>query len=383
MTKITLSKQLYVPQKVQVFPKKLVIKTQTVAPLHTLRFSSLKLSLPLQSYVKRGNNQLWSPKIQSLLPLYSRNSLSFNSNHSLSKQAVRYYATSTGPSSATQAAPKTADDLIKNVAWVDPEAETNPFQIRVLDLTPFSSEAKAFTKDPSVQKRFQELREESGVGYANSHPAKPKTASCSLEYPMIVGEEDREALESTLLNPEFAGPFFKAHSMEQKWDIYLINRKLYFCRSWAGNLVFTATISDIKEEIVEGDREVRLQVNSIEYASEAVQDDPEYAVRITDFLIKTYLFGDVSPFPLPPKLKAEASNIRGLVSNSFQWFGSDALYGTFEDTTPFLRKEGFMFPGEMDEFEGEHDHEHGEHCDHDHDHDHHHHHHGPGHGHRH
>src|SRR4051794_31672921 len=117
MRKITFSKQLYVPATFSGLSIKKSVKIpQSVGPLPNLRASQLKFSTPLQSYLKRGENKVWSNNVFSFLPLYSRNTLSFNANQNLSKQAVRYFTTpSKSTSNDSQQPSKSADDLIKYV----------------------------------------------------------------------------------------------------------------------------------------------------------------------------------------------------------------------------------------------------------------------------
>ncbi len=107
--------------------------------------------------------------------------------------------------------------------------------------------------------------------------------------------------------------------MEDKWDIYLYDARLYFCRSWSGVLAYRANIR------VEADK---LRVTQIDYAK-ARAEESVGAVREVDYLIKSHLYGAVVPHPLPRKMPRHPET---LALNSFSRFGHRCFYGSYDDT---------------------------------------------------
>jgi hypothetical protein len=203
------------------------------------------------------------------------------------------------------------DDSFSALAWLEPEQ--NPFGLRVLDCRPFSTTMMSVTSDPNIAARFGQLRKASGEEHRGQHPEDTVIAPCDLTYPF--NGESRD------------GPLFAARQMEDKWDIYLYDRHLYFARSWTGELVFRATIAF---------REKGAVITEVEANRAKIMDDPGLAVRIVDFLMKSHLYRKEVPHPLP---QGFPESKKTLTLYSFSEYGRWAFYGSFEDTTQ-VRVEG-------------------------------------------
>lgn len=197
------------------------------------------------------------------------------------------------------------DDIFTQLTWLEPDQ--NSFGLRVLDCRPFSTTMISSTKDPSIAARFTQLRHASGEEHKGRTPENTIVARCDLSYPF--NGESRE------------GRLFVAQRMEDKWDIYLYDRHLYFARSWTGELVFRATVQFKEDEAV---------ITEVEASRAKVMDDPTSAVRIVDFLMKTHLYRREYPHPLRHGLPDDKKT---LALYSFSEFGRWALYGSFDDTT--------------------------------------------------
>jgi len=161
------------------------------------------------------------------------------------------------------------------------------------------------TSDPSVAKTFSQLRGDSGSGYRSKKPDACQSVACDLEYPHLSGQQD--------------GPVFKADAMEDKWDIYIYDDQLYFCRSWSGDLAYRATLR------LEVDK---LLVTQIDYAKPRAEK-PVDAVRDVDYLIKSHVYGAVIPHPFPKNMPRDSEK---LAFYSFARFGRRCLYGSYDDT---------------------------------------------------
>ena len=83
---------------------------------------------------------------------------------------------------------------------------------------------------------------------------------------------------------------FKAEQMEDKWDIYLYDRHLYFCRSWRGELVFRANIEFEEDKVT---------VTTVEASPTG---DGGLVLQQVNFLINSHLVGLKVLHPLPKKL---------------------------------------------------------------------------------
>jgi len=190
--------------------------------------------------------------------------------------------------------------------WI--AASENPFGIEILDCSPITQGMLAITGDVNVAMTFEKLRTSRGLEYLDREPEECCTVACKLEYPPIETPKD--------------GPVFKAATMEDKWDIYLLNSRLYFCRSWSGILGYRANIRSEKD---------RLYVTQIDF-EKARAEEPQEAVRDVDYLIKSHLYGALVPHPLSRKIPRDPQK---LAANSFSMFGHRCLYGTYDDTIKF------------------------------------------------
>ncbi|MEJ2110640.1 MAG: hypothetical protein P8Z37_12160 [Acidobacteriota bacterium] len=190
--------------------------------------------------------------------------------------------------------------------WIP--ASENQFGIDVLDCSSITQGMVAMTSDVKVAMTFEELRSSQGREYRDLKPEQCGTVAYELEYPPIQTPQD--------------GPVFKATAMEDKWDIYLFNARLYFCRSWSGILGYRANIRSEKD---------KLYVMQIDYEKTRAEN-PLDAVRDVDYLIKSHLYGALVPHPL---LRNVPSDPMSLAANSFSRFGQRCLYGTYDDTIKF------------------------------------------------
>ena len=207
-------------------------------------------------------------------------------------------------SAALTPAEPSASFTVRPLSSVD---EANPFIVDGYDCLAFVRAMKANAADPEVARRFGELRKVTGSSYAGQLPLDAVEISSGLEYP---GEQVRD------------GMLYKAGKMEQKWDIYLYQQNLYFCRSWTGALVYVAAFDMAKGKI---------GVNKIWAAKEALSDDHGFAVREVDYLIKSHVMHGHVPHPLPPDLQKDAESIG---QYSFGQYGNMCCFGTYADTLP-------------------------------------------------
>ena len=179
------------------------------------------------------------------------------------------------------------DVIFSQLTWLGPDQ--NPFGLRVLDCRPFSTTMISTTKDPDIAARFSQARGSTGEEFRGRQPSDSLTVPCGLCYPFSGESQD--------------GPLFMAGQMEDKWDIYLHDGHLYFARSWTGELVFRVIVDFREQEAV---------VTAVEASRAKVADDPGLAVRMVDFLIKTHLYGQEAPHPLPPEYHPDDKKAQGL-----------------------------------------------------------------------
>jgi hypothetical protein len=178
----------------------------------------------------------------------------------------------------------------------------SPFGIDVLDCREVTQGMISATSDPDVADTFMRLRQADGVDYRGKDPTDALESDENLEYRL----EDQP--------PD--GPLVKATSMEDKWDIYLFRPDLCFVRSWTGDLAYRARVRF-------GDGTVR-----VECITRPPDESPDYARRVVDFLIKSHLYGQLLPHPVP-----ESVPVADAAMYSSAMFGRNCGFASYEDTT--------------------------------------------------
>ena len=189
------------------------------------------------------------------------------------------------------------------VHWIP--ASKNPFGIEVLDCRSVTQTMVSSTGDRKIAETYARLRSCTGREYRGQEPKESRTVEIELAYPPVEKPED--------------GPVFKAEQMEDKWDIYLYDSLLYFCRSWTGVLAYRAQFNHLDD---------RSRFVRIDFASQR-HEQTEDAVGAVDFLIKSHLFGAVVPHPLSRSLPRDPYK---LALFSFSQYGRRCMYGSFSDT---------------------------------------------------
>ena len=198
-------------------------------------------------------------------------------------------------------APQLPDTKSKWIAAAD-----NEFGIDVLDCAAFSKSMISSSDDIRIAATFAHLRGSLGAEYRDKTPANSKATLCDLTYPYDGKHAD--------------GALFKAPEMEFKWDIYIYDSKIYFTRSWTGDLIFVADV------LFDTDR---VRVRSITFGAERA-GDAAYAVSCVDFLVKSHIFRCMVPHPLP---KDYPNNPDQIAFFSFGQYGRFGTLASFGDTT--------------------------------------------------
>ena len=198
------------------------------------------------------------------------------------------------------------DDQEVTCRWLAKEDAANPFVVDGYDCLSFVSSRVTATSDPRIAETFVLLRDTLGTENFGLLPPRPIEVPAKLEYPR----------QGAVLD----GPLFKAQEMEQKWDIYLYSDRIYFCRSWTGELIYVAEFAIAPS---------RLIVTRVWLSGETETDSADFAIRDVDYLIKSHLFGHHVPHPLPKELPRDAEEV---AHYSFSRYGNVCCFGTFEDT---------------------------------------------------
>lgn len=192
------------------------------------------------------------------------------------------------------------------IRWLAPSE--NRWGLEVLDCTQYANTMMSFTGDVEIAKKYQNLRRSTGEELPSQVFNPTLSIPCDLAYKIRRRAPD--------------GPIFKSQVMEVKWDIYLYNDQLYFCRSWGGELFYRATAEC---------EPPTLRVLLVETSQRI---DEKNAVRNLDFLMKSHALQAKALHPLSESMGRDTQK---LAQFSFAAYGCRGLYGTFEETigTPY------------------------------------------------
>jgi hypothetical protein len=184
--------------------------------------------------------------------------------------------------------------------WIPPGE--NPWHITILDLRNLVPSMTSMSMDATIAETFATPR--SGEEYL--------TVKLSVDYPAPPG------ITLPLAFVQRSGPVAIAAQMEDKWNVYLHEQRLFFARSWTGQLIHSATL-ELADSVA--------TVTSVQtgYA----EDGKEHVVREVDYLIESYVLGNSFPHPLPPSLNR---SLQAVVAYSFSTHGRRGLFATYDDT---------------------------------------------------
>ena len=201
---------------------------------------------------------------------------------------------------------RTGNKLTVPARWLAPSE--NPWGLPVLDCSQNACSMMSTTSDVEIAMAYTRLRNATGEELRRAVYNPTQSTPCNLTYNAAIQIPD--------------GPVFKSQVMEEKWDIYLYDDHLYFCRSWGGQLFYRVTLHcespPLRVLLVESSHETHEKVS----------------LRDVDFLIKSHVLAAKALHPLPRGMDRDTQK---LALDSFSAYGRMGLYGTFEETigTPY------------------------------------------------
>lgn len=163
-------------------------------------------------------------------------------------------------------------------------SEANPWGVPLLDVRPITHGMLSMSRDPKIAANAISFQKDDGTGFIGVKPQLERTIDAALQYPI-----DRYLADGVLFTPS---------EMEHKWAIYLHRGKIIFIRSWLRQVIATADIRATGDVAL---------VTRIHGAFSGVDEDPAFAVRVADFLIRTHALDLPHPVPLPAGMESDPS----------------------------------------------------------------------------
>lgn len=194
-----------------------------------------------------------------------------------------------------------SESWVEELVWRSAGDKQNPFDCEVLDCRAVALGFTAMTADKKIAESFNRLRLDDGKACIGKLPENCFTCDSALRFPYNGERQD--------------GVIFSAKEMEDKWDFYVYDSRLYIRRSWTGMLLHVAELRYTDSEVI---------VEKIHSEKDTVYGDPEFARAHVRFLITTHFGQTLMPFPIPPGMSH--SERRAIALTGFSSYGRRGQY---------------------------------------------------------
>jgi hypothetical protein len=192
------------------------------------------------------------------------------------------------------------------VRWID--AAKSPWRVPVLDIRPITLRMLSTSKDPRCAANAISFQKDDGTDFVGVKPASNQSVSASLRFRI-----ERFLVDGVLFTPSI---------MEHKWAIFFHSDKMIFVRSWLRQVLVVADVA------LDGDFAV---IHRIKGTFIKEDEEPDFTVRVTDFLIRTHAMSIRFPAPLA---RAWGSDPRTLALGCMGAYGKLAEFAAFESIEP-------------------------------------------------
>lgn len=191
-------------------------------------------------------------------------------------------------------------DVKPEIPWLS--AGNNPWGVPVLDLRPFTLKARAGSTVAEHAVNAVSFYTDDGTGFIGLETPVSRTVQAGLVYRI-----DRMLVDGSLFLPK---------DMDQMWAVFFHQNKILFVRSWSRQLKVTAEVQSEGNEIV---------VTKLHGTFTSSDEDPEFSVRILDYLLRSHALGMEHPVPLQSGTNIPAEKI---AQGCFELFGNLAHFAT-------------------------------------------------------
>ncbi len=190
-----------------------------------------------------------------------------------------------------------ADDSMADlpkVEWLN--GEDSPTGRKCLDCRAYALGVQLVTKDSEALERFADNTQSDGSELEGKSPDKAWLVDVKWEF-------DFEQIDAMVngMRPQVA---------EDMWMIDCRGSRMYFRRSWTGQLVFMTNLNRVPAG---GATITRIWVPGEDPFD---KQSPEYLAAYVKHLIETHLLGNLTPFPIPPDFPKDDEKIAQFVFHS-------------------------------------------------------------------
>jgi hypothetical protein len=164
---------------------------------------------------------------------------------------------------------------LPQVRWLGPA--DNPWGVPVLDVRPVTLGMLSTSRDQQCAVNAMSFAKDDGTGFIGVEPRVARQATAGLRFRI-----DRMLADGALFLPQ---------GMEHKWAVYFHRGQIICIRSWLRQ------VEAVADARVAGDS---LEVTTIRGVLASEDEEPQFTVRVLDFLLRSHALDMVYPAPLPP-----------------------------------------------------------------------------------
>ena len=186
------------------------------------------------------------------------------------------------------------------VGWLGPA--DNPWGMPVLDVRRTTQGMISTTEDPQCAANALSFGQDDGTGFIGVDPPVARQVRARLRFRI-----DRMLADGALFIPQ---------EMEHKWALYFHRRRIICIRSWSRCV---KTVSDVR---FDGDF---VEVTAIRGIFGSEDEEPDFTIRVLDFLLRSHALDMVYPAPLPHGIEQVPADA---ALWCMSWFGNRAHFAT-------------------------------------------------------
>ena len=172
-------------------------------------------------------------------------------------------------------APQTPD-----VSWI--EAADNPWGVRVLDVRPVTLNMLSTSANRQCAVNAVSFGQDDGTSFIEEEPPVRRIAEASLRFPI-----DRMLADGVLFTPR---------EMEHKWALFHHRGKVICVRSWSRKVQVVAKVEP---------RHDHVEITQVRGTFVAENEEPEFTIRVLDYLLRSHALDTVYPAPLPTEMEPD------------------------------------------------------------------------------
>ncbi len=189
---------------------------------------------------------------------------------------------------------------VPKLNWI--EAADNPWGVRVLDVRPVTLTVSSWSVDPHCASNAVSFGQDDGSSFIGEAPPSRRVTEASLRFPI-----DRILADGVLFVPS---------EMEHKWALFYHRGDIICVRSWQRKVQVVARVEQHHDH---------LEVTQVRGIFINEEEEPDFSIRVLDYLLRSHALNAVYPAPLPAGMESDPT---AAAMWCMSMFGNRALVAT-------------------------------------------------------